>query len=105
LTLDWHPIFNAAPEQAEKLPRVRKDWTANPTLDWHTIFNAAPLLRLEKTGQLTHLPGQTIREQIISCLMMIHCTYIGEGKLVMGCCKQAKINRETLIQQSATHTR
>jgi hypothetical protein len=48
LTLDWHPIFYAAPEQAEKLSRVRGDWTANPTLDWHTIFNAAPLLRTRK---------------------------------------------------------
>jgi hypothetical protein len=44
LTLDWHSIFNAAPKQAEQMPRVRKDWTANPTLDWHTIFNATPLL-------------------------------------------------------------
>jgi hypothetical protein len=48
LTLDWHPIFNTAPEQAKKIPRVRKDWTANPTLDCRTIFNAAPLLRTRK---------------------------------------------------------
>jgi hypothetical protein len=30
LALDWHPIFNAAPGRAEKLLRIRKDWTANP---------------------------------------------------------------------------
>ena len=40
------------------------------TLDWHPICNALPLsklkncLELEKTGQLTNLPNQTIREQI-----------------------------------------
>jgi hypothetical protein len=25
LVLDWHPIFNAAAEQAEKMIRIRKD--------------------------------------------------------------------------------
>jgi len=30
LTLDRHPIFTAAIEQAEKLLIIRKDWTANP---------------------------------------------------------------------------
>ncbi len=28
--LDWHPIFNASSEPAEKLIRIKKDWTANP---------------------------------------------------------------------------
>jgi hypothetical protein len=28
--LDWHPNFNAAAEQAEKLIRIIKDWTAYP---------------------------------------------------------------------------
>jgi hypothetical protein len=40
LTLDYYPNFNAVPGQAEKC------------------------LELEKTGQLTHLIGQTIYEQI-----------------------------------------
>jgi hypothetical protein len=40
LTLDWYPKFNAAPGQAENC------------------------LEIEKPGQLTHLTGQTIREQI-----------------------------------------
>ncbi len=30
LTLGWHPIFNAATEQAEKLRKITIDWTANP---------------------------------------------------------------------------
>jgi len=30
LMLDWHPIVNVVAEQAEKLIRGRKDWTANP---------------------------------------------------------------------------
>ena len=29
LTLDWHPIFNAATEQAENCLEI-KDWIANP---------------------------------------------------------------------------
>jgi hypothetical protein len=40
--------FQCCPEQAEKLPRVRKDWTANPAFNWHTIFNAALLLSTKK---------------------------------------------------------
>jgi hypothetical protein len=30
LTLNWYPNLNAAPGQAEKLLRIRKDWTTNP---------------------------------------------------------------------------
>ena len=29
-TLEWHPIFTAVIERAEKLLRIRKGWTANP---------------------------------------------------------------------------
>ena len=61
LTLDWHPIFNAAAKQAENC------------------------LKLEKTGQIIHLPNQTIREQIPRFPMAIPCTYKGGGELVLGC--------------------
>jgi hypothetical protein len=43
LTLDWYPNFNAAPGQAEKLLRIRKDWTINPP-DWPDIQQANPML-------------------------------------------------------------
>jgi hypothetical protein len=43
LTLDWHPIFNAAPGPAEKLLRIRKDWITNPPA-WPENQGANPLL-------------------------------------------------------------
>jgi hypothetical protein len=59
------------------------------TLDWHLIFNAVAeqdekLLALEKTGQLTRLPGgQTIREQPPCFPMTITLYTWGGGELVL----------------------
>jgi hypothetical protein len=60
LTLDWYPNFNAAPGQAEKLLRIRKDWTTNPP-DWQENQQAKPML-----------PNDD-------------CMYRGGGELVLGC--------------------
>ena len=60
---EWthRPIFNYLPEQDQ-------DPLHQLLACWHQIFNPATeqaekWLRLKKTGQLTHLPGQTFREQ------------------------------------------
>jgi hypothetical protein len=60
LTNDWHPIFNAAPGQAEKLLRIKKDWTANPPA------------RPDNQGANPMLPNDD-------------CPYIKGGELVLGC--------------------
>ncbi len=62
-TLDWHPILNAAPVQAEKLLRIRKDWTANP-------------------------PAQPDNQGVNSMLPNDDCTYRIRGELFLGCWKQ-----------------
>jgi hypothetical protein len=42
LTLDWYLNFIAALGQAEKLLRIQKDWTNNPS-DWPDIQQANPM--------------------------------------------------------------
>jgi hypothetical protein len=59
LTLDWYPNFNAAPGQAEKLLRIRKDWTTNP-------------------------PDQPDNQHANPMLLNDNCTYRGGGELVLG---------------------
>jgi hypothetical protein len=53
LTLDWYPIFNAAPGQAGKLLRIiRNDSTANPPA-WPDNQRANPMLPIE--DDLVHI--------------------------------------------------
>jgi hypothetical protein len=92
LTLDWYPNFNAAPGQARKLLRIRKDWTTNP-------------------------PDRPDNQRANSMLLNDDCTYRGGGELVFGSenklyhankprdRKEATNYKESFIQQSATHTR
>jgi hypothetical protein len=91
LTLDWYPNFNAAPGQAEKMLKIRKDWTTNP-------------------------PDRPDNQQANPMLLNDGCTYRGGGELVLGSennyhankprdRKEAANYKENSIQQSATSTR
>jgi hypothetical protein len=91
LTLDWHPIFNSAPGQAEKLLRIKKYWTAKP-------------------------PAQPDNQGANPKLTNNDCTYRIGGELVLGsenkihankprARKEATEHGENFTFQSATSTR
>jgi hypothetical protein len=76
MALDWHPIFNAAPGQAEKLLRIRKDWTANSP--------SQP----DNQGANPMLPNDDCTYRIQGANPMLpndDCTYRIGGELVLDC--------------------